>query len=75
MINSWMSSVLASSSEKRHQSIILSHLQKSLGPIFLNNVGILFHIIMYFNFCMMPLNSKMATMSSYGMGDTLHILQ
>ena len=30
---------------------------------------------MYFKFCMMPLNQKLATMSPYGMGDTLYILQ
>ena len=42
--------------KKRHQSIIFSHLQKSLVPIFWNIVGILFHILMYFKFCMMFLN-------------------
>ena len=30
---------------------------------------------MYFKFCMMPLNQMLATMSPYGMGDTLYILQ
>ena len=35
-----MNSVLASSEEKRHLSIVLSHLQKSVVPLFLNNVGI-----------------------------------
>ena len=75
MLNTGMSLVLAFSEGKRHQPIILSHLQKSLVPLFLNNVGILFHIVMYFKFCMMPLNQKLATMSPYCMGDTLHIIQ
>ena len=56
MINTWMNSVVASSEEKKHQSIILSHLQKSLVPTFWNNVGILFLIQKYFKFCIMTLN-------------------
>ena len=48
MISTWMSSVLASSEEKR---------RKSLASIFWNNVGIFFHILMHFKFCLMPLKA------------------
>ena len=56
--------------KKRHQFIVLSHLQKSLAPLLGRYTD---HILIYLKFCMMPLHKKLATMNHMAWGYLSHI--